>query len=250
MTEGAPGERVPAESQEEAGGWLRENAVTLLILAAILAAGAYLRLSHKNWDEGTHIHPDERFLTMVTSALQLPENPRQFFDSTTSPMNPYNKDFGFFVYGTLPIFIVRVGAHLANEYNLEAKRWTLPPGNPDNPINMVGYDGVHLVGRALSGAFDLGCVLLVFIIGARLYGKKVGLLAAALYAFAVLPLQQSHFYTVDTFGTFFALLTFYFAVRVAQGGEPGRRGGGWITYIPVPAARSSSVTYLGNLPDS
>ena len=72
-------------------------------------------------------------------------------------------------------------------------------------------------------------------IGRRLYSVKVGLLGAALYAFAVLPLQQSHFYTVDTFGTFFALLTFYFAVRVAQGGEAGKRGGGWGTYVALGA---------------
>ena len=40
------------------------------LLVLILLVGAYLRLSHLNWDQGTHIHPDERFLTMVESALQ------------------------------------------------------------------------------------------------------------------------------------------------------------------------------------
>ena len=76
---------------------------------------------------------------------------------------------------------------------------------------------------------------------------KVGLLGAALYAFAVLPLQQSHFYTVDTFGTFFALLTFYFAVRVAQGGEAGKRGGGWGTYVALGAALGASLASRINL---
>ena len=76
---------------------------------------------------------------------------------------------------------------------------------------------------------------------------KVGLLGAALYAFAVLPLQQSHFYTVDTFGTFFALLTFYFAVRVAQGGEAGRRGGGWGTYVRAGRGLGASLASRINL---
>ena len=114
------------------------------------------------------------------------------------------------------------------------------------PLYLIGYDGIHLVGRALSGIFDLGCVLLAFVIGRRLYSKKVGLLAAALYAFAVLPLQQSHFYTVDTFGTFFAMLTFYFAVRVAQGGESGR-GGGWGSYLGLGASLGASLASRINL---
>ena len=71
-------------------------------------------------------------------------------------------------------------------------------------------------------------------IGRRLYSARVGLLAAALYAFAVLPLQQSHFYTVDTFGTFFALLTFYFC-RPGGAGREAAGGGGW-TLLALGAA--------------
>jgi YYY domain-containing protein len=142
------------------------------------------------------------------------------------------------------LFIVRVVAEFAQKFNEGARVWTAAPGIP---LTMTGYDGVHLVGRALSGLFDLACVLLVFVLGRRLYSVKVGLLGAALYAFAVLPLQQSHFYTVDTFGTFFALLTFYFAVRVAQGGEAGRRGGGWGTYVALGASLGASVACRINL---
>jgi 4-amino-4-deoxy-L-arabinose transferase-like glycosyltransferase len=214
------------------------------IIIAILLLGAYLRLSHLNWDQGAHIHPDERFLTMVEDALRLPESLGQFFDSTTSPMSPYNKGYGFFVYGTLPIFIVKVVAELANRLNQVARIWT---STPDVPINLIGYDGVHFVGRALSGLFDLAGVWLIFVVGRRLYGRRVGLLAAALLAFAVLPLQQAHFFTVDTFGTFFSLLTFYFAVRVAQGGRPDRRGGGWATHIALGASLGASIACRINL---
>ena len=216
----------------------------------ILAVAAYLRLSHLNWDQGTHIHPDERFLTMVTSAMQLPDNLQEFFDSTRSRMNPYNVGYDFFVYGTLPLFIVRVAAEAANQVNAAANLWNASPGQL---LNMAGYDGVHLVGRALSGMFDLACVVLIFLIAQRLYGRKVGVLAALLYTFTVLPLQQSHFYTVDTFGAFFALLTFYFAVRVAQGGRsstdggPRAAGGGWLTYIALGASLGASIACRINL---
>ena len=87
---------VPAESMLNRP-WLR------LFTARTLFVGGH-------WDQGTHIHPDERFLTMVLDALKLPKNLGEFFDSTKSPMSPYNKNYGFFVYGTLPIFIVRVVA--------------------------------------------------------------------------------------------------------------------------------------------
>jgi YYY domain-containing protein len=239
------------ESTELGEGWAalrawlaKDRHAEYLLLFLILLVAGYLRLSHINWDQGTHIHPDERFLTMVEDALQLPQSLAQFFDSTSSPMNPYNKGYGFFVYGTLPIFIVRVGAEFANKINQAAKIWTSAPGVP---LTLIGYGGVHLVGRALSGLFDLAGVWLIYVIGRRLYRWKVGLLAAALLAFAVLPLQQSHFFTVDTFGTFFSLLTFYFAVRVAQGGQPGRRGGGWGTYLALGASLGASVACRINL---
>jgi YYY domain-containing protein len=237
------GRSVPSVVQE-LFAWLRTDAAVRWALVLILVVGAYLRWSHLDWDQGTHIHPDERFLTMVESALELPKSLGEFFNSQTSPMSPYNKGYGFFVYGTLPIFIVRVVAQFADKFNQVARLWTVAP---DVPRGLVGYDGVHLVGRALSGLFDLGCVLLIYVVGRRLYGRRVGLLAAALLAFAVLPLQQSHFFTVDTFGTFFALLTFYFAVRVAQGGERGRRGGGWGSYVALGASLGASLACRINL---
>ena len=222
----------------ELRAWLRTDNAVVWLLVGILLVAAFLRLTNLSWDMNTHIHPDERFLTMVSDAMKLPKSLGEFFDSTKSKMSPYNLNYNFFVYGTLPLFIVRVVAEIANNFNKIAQLWTAAPGQP---LYLIGYDGIHLVGRALSGIFDLGCVLLAFVIGRRLYSKKVGLLAAALYTFAVLPLQQSHFYTVDTFGTFFAMLTFYFAVRVAQGGESGRGGGGWGSYLALGASLGASL---------
>ena len=39
------------------------------LLILILIVGIYLRLTGVKWDDGTHLHPDERFLTMVETSI-------------------------------------------------------------------------------------------------------------------------------------------------------------------------------------
>ena len=45
------------------------RAGTRIAFAIVLAVAAALRLAGVGWDDGTHLHPDERFVTMVTTAL-------------------------------------------------------------------------------------------------------------------------------------------------------------------------------------
>ena len=79
-------------------------------------------------------------------------------------------------------------------------------------LGKTGYDEIHLVGRQLSALMDLGTVLVVYLIATRLYrNRRLALLAAAFAAFSVLPIQLSHYFTVDTFTNFFGMLAFYFA---------------------------------------
>jgi YYY domain-containing protein len=172
-------------------------------LVVILLFGAFLRFSGLRWDENHHLHPDERFLSTVTNDLKWPENFQDYFNPDVSTLSPYsNPNMGLYVYGMLPVYIVK---------------WTAIHVNKDN------YDQITLVGRALSGLFDLGAIFLLFLIGKKLYGKKIGLLAAALLSFSVLNIQLSHFYTVDTFANLFILATIYFLLRAFESGR-------WIEY--------------------
>src|SRR5436190_15817315 len=80
----------------------------LLILILIAAAG--LRLVGLDWDEGYHLHPDERFLSDVTSNLAPVSSLQAYFDTQNSTLNPNNvagRRFGFYVYGDLPIIVTR-----------------------------------------------------------------------------------------------------------------------------------------------
>ena len=163
------------------------------LLVVILALAAFLRFTGLNWDSYTHLHPDERFLTMVEASLRVPDTLGEYFDTAHSPLNPHNAGHGFFVYGTLPIFLVR-----------QLGEWA----------GRTGYDEIHLVGRATSAAFDLVSVFLVYLIAARLWRRRVGLVAAALAAFSVLTIQHAHFFVVDPFANTFILAGIYFAVCV------------------------------------
>ncbi|NTU75519.1 MAG: phospholipid carrier-dependent glycosyltransferase, partial [Anaerolineaceae bacterium] len=96
--------------------------------------------------------------------------------------------------GTLPVFVVR--------------------GIGDQ-LGQVGFGEIELVGRYVSATFDVFTVLLVYLITKRLYKKNwVALLASSFAAFSVLPIQQAHFLTVDSFANFFITLTFYFGVII------------------------------------
>lgn len=169
------------------------NKKTLLIIFLIITvlAGAYLRLVGVNWDDNHHMHPDERFLSMVQASISPVENVSDYFDTATSSLNPANRGHTFFVYGTLPIFIVR--------YLGEA-------------LGQTDYDSITILGRQVSALFDLLTIVLVFAIGKRLYNRWAGLLGAVFYALAVLPIQLSHYMTVDVPTNTFAYLAVFGAV--------------------------------------
>ncbi len=175
--------------------WLYEAA-----LVVVLLLGLYLRTTGIAWDGEQHLHPDERFLTMVASAIQPVHSLGEYFDTAHSSLNPANQGFGFYVYGTLPLFITRYVGEL---------------------LHKTGYGQIHLVGRALSALADLLLVFLVYVLAARLFDRRVGLLAAAFSAFTVMEIQQSHFFTVDNFFNLFTFLSLLLAIEIVR--KPARR---------------------------
>ncbi|PIU73254.1 hypothetical protein COS78_03260 [Candidatus Shapirobacteria bacterium CG06_land_8_20_14_3_00_40_12] len=155
---------------------------TKIILLLIVLLAFSLRIYGLNWDGGNHLHPDERFLTMVASDIKLPSSISQYFSTATSPLNPGNyPPYQFFVYGTFPLFLTKLLAVI---------------------FGLNDYSHLHLVGRILSALFDTGNIIILYLLT-----KKF--LAPFLYTATVLPLQLSHFFAVDTFLTFFIFLTFY-----------------------------------------
>ncbi len=206
------------------------NVLVNVLLALVVLLGGYFRFVGLNWDDYTHLHPDERFLTGVVASLgggfafsdadaaerqahlerclaRYPDTNGQggFFDADCSSYNPHNTGNGLYVYGTLPLFIVKAVA--------------------DAVVSVTGdpvwssYEGAHLVWRVLSALSEMAVILLVFVIGRQLHSRWVGLLASTLYAAAVFPIQQAHFGTVDAMSNLFIMLAVWFALRVQQKGR-------------------------------
>lgn len=180
--------------------WRWETAALL----AVLVIGAGLRFHGLGWDQPPEsdrplqMHPDERFLSLVSNRIDWPDGIGGYFDTGNSPLNPYNDgETNSYVYGTFPLFLVKAVATFAGD----------DPSGPDN-----SYDYTVVWGRRVTALFDTATILLVFAVGWRLFGSRAGLLAALFYALAVLPTQLAHFWTADPYLTFFATLTLLLSV--------------------------------------
>ncbi|HWC29863.1 MAG TPA: DUF2298 domain-containing protein [Dehalococcoidia bacterium] len=209
---------------------LDSRLATAVLLGIILLVGLQLRVSHVNWDKGQHLHPDERFLSIVTSQIRGPESIGQYFNSAESPLNPYNHG-DTFVYGTVPLFLNKAVSEWLDRDADGSTYWTAdlfrdvarPFGvdmEHDNGTFTFngGYDS-NQVGRVLSALADVLTIALVFELGRVLYNRRAGLLAAALLSVTVLHIQYAHFFGSETFLALFTTAVLYFSVRILKYGS-------------------------------
>jgi YYY domain-containing protein len=182
-------------------------------LGAVTLVALILRLYDINWDDNTHLHPDERAITLVAQCLGL-QSVQPGCTPVPDPANPH-----FFAYGSFPIYLLALVAHgLAHVF----ANWH---GLPADGGTFDDYNHFTLVGRALSALFDTGTVLVTGLIVRRLVGRWWGVFAAAFVAVIAFEVQVSHFYAVDTVLTFFTTLAIFGALglagmRRADGADP------------------------------
>ncbi len=162
----------------------------------ILILGAVLRFQSLDWDSGTHQHPDERFMTMVAAAIEMPLSASDYFNSAESTANPANRGYPGYAYGTAPLFLVRWVAEL---------------------FGTAEYDSIYLVGRAVSAVLDTATILLLFLTARLFLPRGFSLLAAACYAVTVMAIQYAHFFTVDAAGTLMMMVCLYACLRLICG---------------------------------
>jgi len=183
-------------SQLKLNDWTK-NLTNKLAFLVIFSIALNLRLLNVNWDQGTYLHPDERFLGMVTTELKLPASWEQYLDPTTSTLSPRNQQQNFYVYGNLPLTLNRLIAEWREATSL---------------LDII------LQGRILSALADVLIVLILYktiqLFESKLkFSPEIKLWSSLIYALAVLPIQQAHFFTADTFLNLFSFASFYFSCR-------------------------------------
>ncbi len=186
----------PLASSNAVGGFARRVAAWQVLLALIVVAGAGLRLYGLGWDAGFghSPHPDERAILDHVQRISLAA-PWEFFDAESSGWNPR-----WFNYGSFPLYLL----------------WAVE--GVSGPLMGDGAD-IRVLARAVSALADVGTIVAAFGIGALAFDRRTGLLAAGLTALAVVHIQLSHFFAVDTLQALLAIAALYFMLRVAREGK-------------------------------
>ncbi len=221
-----------------------------LALSVVLLVAAWFRFYDLNWDEGQHTHPDERWIAMVAPTITWPDRARWALDPRRSTLNPLWVPDGRgggqvrnFAYGHLPLYLQSFGGHTLAALG----RWLLTRGASQTAMFLLAcgeYGGITLVGRFLSALFDLGTVLLVYLLGKRVYGAETGLLGASLVAVSVTHIQLAHFATFDAITTFFTTLATWGAVAAVQADERWH----WPAFLSGVAAGMAVASKFSALP--
>ena len=153
-----------------------------LPLLAILLFAFILRIYGINWDQGAHLHPDERMLIMVADRIH-------FFDNLSPD---------FFNYGSLPIYAIKAISQAIDLF--------FPF------LNLASYNGMLYVGRYMSIFADLTIIFIIFKTARLLFKEKqeITFFACFFYSISFFAIQNTHFFVVDVFLNLFIALTVYF----------------------------------------
>ena len=167
----------------------------LIWLAVITVIGGVFRFYNLGWGAPYyHFHIDEHFVYQGADLLR--DSIRKAAESPK-----------FFMYSPLPMYLLNVVRAV-----YEAVFHTL---DLTVPRDEVIYS---ILGRGISATFGTATIPVLYAVGARIAGREAGLLAAGLLACAVIHLRESHFFSVDVSMTFFAVLCWLFALRLAERG--------------------------------
>ncbi len=183
-------------------------------LAGILILATGLRFAGINQSLPYLDNPDEP--TTVTAAIKMLQ---------TGDLNPH-----FFRWPSLPFytqFLLSIPQFLAGVSS-----------GAYSTLNQIVPEGFYLIGRLLSATLGVGTVLVTYLIGRKLYGAGVGLLAALILTILPLHSEHSKYVTPDIMVDFFAALTLLFATYIYKSGE--RK---WYLWAGVAAGLTTGSKY-------
>jgi len=183
----------------------------LVLVALIIGLGLALRLWGIGWSlpDARHplatYHPDESINLNAARAADIPHG--QF-------------DIQFYNYGAFYFYLVSFAQTFGRGWGLipTTPNLSIPQGAQPTAAQWATLApenaALFLTGRIVTALLGAATIPLLFALGRRLYGTRVGLTAALLYAIAPLAVQHAHFLTVDVPATFFVTLALLWAARL------------------------------------
>ncbi len=195
---------------------------TYPLLLIMLLAGLTLRVWNVNFDQGIGSHPDERSTAcFYAPRIHLPQSWDEFWDVKRSPLNPLwnvqeNRREGF-TYGHFPLYLGVANANLLHAL-APIGVWLHAPTAATDLMARADKDcsALAVAGRLVIALLDTLTILLLFLLGRRVFGAGAGLLAAVLYAFTAQAVQLSHFFAMDPASTTFTVLAVLGGVMMVQ----------------------------------
>src|SRR5215211_4889610 len=203
-------------------------------LSIVFLAALALRLYGIDWDDGADLHPDELFIAKIVLIdrirLDWPPDLGTLLDPARSGLNPRSADpatgqFREFAYGALPLWVT------------DAVAWVL---SRLTGVDWNAMDRAYLVGRAISAALSALTIFPIAALGSSLAGRPVGLMAALFAAVAPMSIQLAHFFTTDSWLTFFVALCLLACVTAA-------RDGGVLRFAAAGAAFGLAMATKGSV---
>ncbi len=196
------------------------------MVVLLIALGAYLRYYGAFGDAlNQWVHPDENRISFATNDINLPSAARVgncMLDKESlhdkwkcllvlfEELNPH-----FFAYGSLPIYAYRF-TQLATQSLARNEK-----------LRSLGrINGIFNIGRFYTLLGSVATLVLIFLIGKRVYDIWTGLLALFFLVFTVLHIQLSKFMTVDVILVFFIVLTLHYIMKIPFSGA-------WKHYVIV-----------------
>jgi YYY domain-containing protein len=182
-------------------------------LAIVFLAALALRLYGIDWDDGADLHPDELFVAKIVLIDRIhfawPPDLDSLLNPARSGLNPRSVDpasgqFREFAYGALPLWVT------------DAAAWAL---SRLTGVEWNAMDRAYLVGRAISAGLSALTIVPIAALGTSLAGRPVGLIAALFAALSPMSIQLAHFFTTDSWLTFFVALCLLACVTAAGDGR-------------------------------
>jgi hypothetical protein len=187
------------------------NKKNLLCLGAILLAAAAVRTVGLGWGLPNEYHVTTYNCDEYTALAALQRmNPSKLDFNPSGPDDPYAILSGTFNLYTYAALLKALSVTGWLKLSTDKEFYYQNPGE---------WSKFFMTGRALSVAYGLLSVLLVWLLAGKMFGARTGLLAAFFMALMPAHAVHSRYLIMNVPGTFWIVLAFYFMWRILHEGR-------------------------------